>query len=214
MAGYIVGRLYAWPEFTEDGSDTWVIHVGDPAFCMRVIHRPEDLMPTGDIPDLYFPLQSDARYALGNMLFLDPNPMEMADVAKLVAGAIDAIEDAAVLASLDTGGPLFDPVPRMVHEEDQHAGFVIGTYYDSDAGSIAGDAEIVAHIGLPPFVLRRCDLNEEDIPNDDIWASIEGEQVLGDLRWLSHIACAPEELRYLAETAAEAFRDHLEARSY
>ena len=109
MAHFIVGRLFGWPEFAEDGDDVWLIHIDEPTFFLRVIHRPEDLVPTGNLNDLYFPLVDDSRYAVGNLIFIEPRPADPRDVAQLVAVAIDAIQHEDVARLLAFANRPFNP---------------------------------------------------------------------------------------------------------
>ena len=206
MSGFIIGRLYAWPEFAEDGEDIWLVHLDDPTFFMRVIHRPETGLPSGDVRDLAFPLTSDSRYALGNLMFVEPSPVDTHELATLLAGAIEAIHDETVATLLGLAGRPFAPVPDLLVQEDLPSGFVVGIFCDT-----SGDIDVarwIAHVGLPPFAMRVSDLTEEeDLANDDIWATVEGETVLSHLVWLSSVGCAEDEIRYLATTGAEILRE-------
>ncbi len=55
--------------------------------------------------------------------------------------------------------------------------------------------------------MRISDLTDEDVEADDVWASLSGGAVLTHPRWLSAIGCDPDELRHLAQTAAEVVRE-------
>ena len=109
MAEFIVGRLFGWPDFSEDGNDVWIIHLDDPGFLMRVIHRPEDSLPSGELSDLYFPLKSDSRFAVGNLIFLEPRQADPRTVAELVGSAIEAIGDEEVARRLSFASLGFKP---------------------------------------------------------------------------------------------------------
>ena len=65
----------------------------------------------------------------------------------------------------------------------------------------------MVHIGMPPFILKLSDLNMEDIDNEDIWATVDGEHVLTHLQWLSSMSCDRDQLRAIAEDGAEVIRD-------
>jgi hypothetical protein len=49
--------------------------------------------------------------------------------------------------------------------------------------------------------MRVCDLTNEDLAPEDIWASFEDGNVLGHLQWLTSLACERDDLRLRAETA-------------
>lgn len=227
MAYYIVGRAYGWQEFAEEGQDVWLIHVGEPVFFMRVIERPEIEVPSGEVEDLAFPLESDSQFALGNLTFFEPRPAEPRKLATLVAGAIEAIHDPTIRRLIGLRERPFDPPPVNVWREDIPRGFVIGALYVIDEDDIATSAEEGAfgideprelgdaiedtlwlvHIGMPPFVLKLSDLNAEDVENEDIWATVDGEHVLSHLQWLSSMSCDRDQLRAIAENGAEVIRD-------
>ena len=81
-------------------------------------------------------------------------------------------------------------------------------YNDGCPGIGMDVARWIAHVGLPPFAMRVSDLTEEeDLANDDIWATVEGETVLSHLVWLSSVGCAEDEVRYLATAGAEILRE-------
>ncbi len=206
MAEMLVGRLYSWPEFAEDGQDVWLIHLGEPAFFLRVIRRPERGLPSGDVADLAFPLRSDPGFALGNLKFLDPGEADPAELARLVAGAIDAVNDVQVIERLALDEHPFDPAPDQIVAEDLPRGYVVGVMYEAGSGRLE-ENWWVAHIGLPPFLMRISDLTDEDVEADDVWASLDEGVVLSHPRWLSAIGCDPDELRHLAQTAAEVVRE-------
>lgn len=209
MAHFIVGRLFGWPEFAEDGADVWLIHIEEPTFFLRVIHRPEDLMPTGDLNDLYFPLMDDSRYAVGNLIFVEPRPADPREVAQLVARGIDAVHHAEVGRLLALESRPFDPSSAELQPEDVPVGFVAGVFHDSENGDT--DAmPWVAHLGPPPFAMRVCDLNDEDLEPDDIWANAGDGYALAHLHWLSSLASDRDDIRFLAETAAGIVTDAVE----
>ena len=206
MEGIIVGRLYGWPEFAENGREVWAVHIGDPPFFLRVAHRPEDYVPSGELWNLSFPLENDSRYALGNLMFFEPRSTDPRAVATLVAGAIEAIHDPKVLARLAVDTLPFDPTSAEIQTEDVPLGTVVGVLYDPDDGTLDA-APWVAHVGMPPFAMRVCDLNEEDLEQEDVWASIGTGDVLAHLQWLSSIACERDDLRHIAETIADTVRE-------
>lgn len=206
MEGIIVGRLYGWPEFAEDGREVWAVHIGNPPFFLRVAHRPEDYVPSGELWDLSFPLEHDSRYALGNLMFFEPRTADPRDVATLVAGAINAVHDTEVLARLALDVTTFDPASADIQPEDVPIGTVVGVLYDPDDETI-DPAPWIVHVGLPPFAMRVCDLNEEDLEQEDVWASVGGGDVLAHLQWLSSMACERDDLRHLAETIADLLRE-------
>ncbi len=206
MEGIIIGRLYGWPEFAEDGHEVWAVHIGDPPFFLRVAHRPEDYMPSGELWDLAFPLETDSRYALGNLMFFEPRTADPRDVAALVAGAIEAIHDPAILERLSLDTLPFDPASADILPEDVPIGTIAGVLYNTESGSI-DIAPWVAHVGMPPFAMRVSDLNEEDLEPEDVWASIGGGDALAHLQWLSSLACDRDDLRHHAETIADMLRE-------
>lgn len=227
MAGYIVGRAYGWLEFAEDGQDVWLIHVEDPVFFMRVIIRPEAELPSGEVEDLAFPLETEPGFALGNLTFFEPCHTEPREFATLVAGAIEAIHDDTIRRLIGLEARPFYPPPLTVWREDIPTGFVVGALYMVDAEEIAADAAAgtlgddrphahgeaiedalwLVHIGMPPFVLKLSDLNMEDVENEDIWATVDGEHVLSHLQWLSSMSCDRDQLRAIAEDGAAIMRD-------
>jgi len=206
MPEILVGRLYSWPEFAEDGQDIWLIHLGDPPFFLRVIHRPETGLPEGDVTDLAFPLKSDPRYALGNLMFVEAREADMRQVARIVAAAIDAVndEDVAIRIALDRRP--FDPVPTLIVPEDLPQGFVVGVIYDSRTAATE-ESWWVAHIGLPPFIMRVSDASDPDVEEGDILAGVGETSVLSHPQWLTQVGCDGEELRHLATTAAQIVAD-------
>jgi hypothetical protein len=206
MSEILVGRLYSWPEFAEDGQDVWLLHLGDPPFFLRVIHRPETGLPEGDVTDLAFPLTSDPRFALGNLMFVEPRPVDMREAARIVAGAIDAVNDEGVALRLAFDTRPFDPVPALIVPEDLPRGFIVGVIYDSRTGATE-KSWWIAHIGLPPFVMRVSDAADEDVEEGDIWAGVGGTAVLSHPQWLTAVGCDDEELRHLAATAAQMIAD-------
>lgn len=206
MAEFIVGRLFGWPDFAEDGEDVWIIHLDDPVFIMRVIYRPEDTLPSGDLDDLYFPLEADSRFALGNLVFLEPRPADPRTVAELVGSAIEAISDEEVGRRLGFDTLPFDPSSVDIQLEDIPLGFVIGVLHESDT-TVTDDGPWVAHIAPPPFAMRVCDLTNEDLAPEDIWASLGDGNVLGHLQWLTSMACERGDLALRAETVAGVLED-------
>lgn len=206
MEGIIVGRLYGWPEFADDGREVWAVHMGDPPFFLRITHRPEDYVPSGEIWDLSFPLETDNRYALGNLMFFEPRSTDPGEVARLVAGAIDAIHNPDIMRRLSLDTLPFEPTSAEILTEDVPIGTIIGVLFDPEDGMI-DPAPWIAHVGLPPFTMRVCDLNEEDLEPEDVWASIGDGDVLAHLQWLSSLACEREDLRHHAETIAELLRE-------
>ena len=62
-------------------------------------------------------------------------------------------------------------------------------------------------IAPPPFAMRVCDLTNEDLAPEDIWASMDDGNVLGHLQWLTSLACDRDDLQLRAETAAGYFLD-------
>jgi len=209
MARFIVGRLFGWPEFAEDGDDIWLVHIDDPAFIFRVVHRPEDLLPTGDLTDMYFPLEGDSRYALGNLIFVEPRTTDPSELAQTVADAIDAIHNETIAERLALPRHPFRPSSAELYREDIPLGFLVGVYLDTEDG-LVDEAPWAIHLGPPPFALRACDLNDEDLEPDDIWATIGEGYALAHLHWLSSMASEREDIRVLAETAAGIVRDAAE----
>ncbi len=201
MAEFIVGRLFGWPDFANDGDDVWIIHLDDPGFIMRVIHRPEDTLPSGELSDLYFPLEFDSRFALGNLVFLEPRQADPRIVAELVGSAIEAISDEEVARRLSFEPLGFNPSSMEIQLEDIPLGFVIGVLHESDT-TVTDDGPWVVHVAPPPFALRVCDLTNEDLAPEDIWASLGDGNVLGHLQWLTSMACDRDDLQLRAETAA------------
>ena len=209
MAHFIVGRLFGWPEFAEDGDDIWLIHIEEPTFFLRIIHRPEDLMPSGDLNDLYFPLEHDTRYAVGNLIFVEPRPADPREVAQLVAMSIEAIQQEVVTRLLALPTRPFNPSSAELQPEDVPVGFVTGVFYDSDSGD-TDPMPWIAHLGPPPFAMRVCDLNDEDLEPDDIWANAGDGYALAHLHWLANLASDRDDIRFLAETAAGIEADAVE----
>lgn len=201
MAEFIVGRLFGWPDFSEDGNDVWIIHLDDPGFLMRVIHRPEDSLPSGELSDLYFPLKSDSRFAVGNLIFLEPRQADPRTVAELVGSAIEAIGDEEVARRLSFASLGFNPSSMEIQLEDIPLGFVIGVLHESDT-TVTDDGPWVVHVAPPPFAMRVCDLTNEDLAPEDIWASLGDGNALGHLQWLTSMACDRDDLQLRAETAA------------
>jgi len=206
MPKILVGRLYSWPEFAEDGQDIWLIHLGDPPFFLRVIYRPETGLPEGDVTDLAFPLKSDPRFALGNLMFVEAREADMREVARIVAAAIDAVNDEDVAVRLGLDRRPFDPVSALIVPEDLPQGFVVGVIYDSRTGTTE-QSWWVAHIGLPPFVMRVSDASDADVEEGDVLAGAGATAVLSHPMWLTQVGCDDDELRHLAATAAQILAD-------
>lgn len=206
MAEFIVGRLFGWPDFSEDGDDVWIIHMDEPVFIMRVIHRPEDTVSSGEMSDLYFPLESDNRFAVGNLVFLEPRPADPRTIAELVGSAIATINDAEIARRLNFASIPYNPSSVDIELEDIPLGFVAGVLHESDT-TVTDDAPWVVHIAPPPFAMRVCDLTNEDLAPEDIWASLSDGDVLGHLQWLTSLACERDDLLLRAETAAGLLED-------
>jgi hypothetical protein len=204
--GIIVGRLFGWPDFAEDGREVWAVHIGDPPFFLRVVHRDETYVPSGELWDVAFPLETDSRFALGNLMFLEPRSADPRSVASLVAGAIAAIHQPEVAARLSLDALPFDPASAEILPEDVPIGTIAGVLYDPDDAAI-DPAPWIVHVGPPPFAMRVCDLNEEDLEQEDVWASVAEGDALAHLSWLSSLACDRDDLRSIAETIAEMLRE-------
>ena len=58
--------------------------------------------------------------------------------------------------------------------------------------------------------MRVCDLNDDDLEPDDIWASVGDGYALAHLHWLSSMGSEREDIRVLAETAGGTVRDAIE----
>ncbi|MEQ8370826.1 MAG: hypothetical protein RIE31_06230 [Alphaproteobacteria bacterium] len=221
MAQILAGRLYGWPEFSDDGQDIWLIHLEEPGFFMRVVEPPaEDPDADGDgeedgdaaadglvrLPEARIAFANRSGLALGNLVFFEPRPADMAVVAQAIAGMVAAIEDDMVLDLIGITTRGYAPAQTRVELEDMPTGYLIGSLYDSDEG-LVGDDAWVAHLGPPPFALMASDITQEDVADEAIWATVDGDRVLTGLIWLSSLACAPEELRRIAGEAAALLRD-------
>ena len=200
MAEFLVGRLFGWPDFSEDGNDVWIIHLEDPVFIMRVTYRPEDSLPSGELSDLYFPLENDGRFAVGNLVFLEPRQADPRIIAELVGSAIETIQDEEVVRRLSFSSIPFNPSSMEIQLQDIPLGFVVGVLHESDT-VVTDDGPWVVHLAPPPFALRVCDLTNEDLEQEDIWASLGDGNVLGHLQWLTSLACDRDDLLLRAETA-------------
>lgn len=209
MTHFVIGRLFGWPEFAEDGDDIWLIHIAEPTFLLRVVHRPEDLLPTGDLADMYFPLENDSRFAVGNLVFFEPRPADPQEVAQLIAQAIDAIHDEEIAGRISLAERPFSPSSIEIQRDDIPLGFVSGALHDAENG-ITDDVPWVVHLGPPPFALRVCDLNDEDLEPEDIWANVGDGYALAHLHWLSSMASDRDDIRLIAETAGEVVADAVE----
>ncbi|MEK9661658.1 MAG: hypothetical protein VW644_07990, partial [Alphaproteobacteria bacterium] len=128
------------------------------------------------------------------------------EVASLVSGAIEAIHDIEVAERLSFDTLPFDPASADILPEDVPIGTVVGILFDPHDRTL-DTAPWVAHVGMPPFAMRVCDLNEEDLEQEDVWASLGTGDVLAHLMWLSSIACEREDLRHIAETIADLLRE-------
>jgi hypothetical protein len=216
MAQILVGRLYGWPEFSDDGLDIWLIHLEEPCFFMRVVEPLDDgdmadEDGTGDagVPDalVAFEMPNETGgLALGNLIFFEPRSADMADVAQAVAGMVAAMGDDIVRDLIAITARGFTPAQNRVERKDMPAGFLIGCLFDSDEGLVGDDAWIV-HLGPPPFALMATDITLDEVADEAIWATVDGDRVLTGLVWLSSLACAPEELRRIASEAAAQLRD-------
>ena len=209
MARFIVGRLYGWPEFAEDGDDIWLVHIDEPAFLLREVHHPEGTLPSGDLTDMYFPLNTDRRYALGNLIFVEPRTADPSELAQTVADAIDSIHNDEITERLALRNHPFRPSSAELQREDIPLGFIVGAYHDTEDGEVDSLPWIV-HLGPPPFAMRTCDLNDDDLEPDDIWATIGDGYVLAHLHWLSSMASERDDIRVLSETAAGIARDAID----
>ncbi|MGY8957270.1 MAG: hypothetical protein ACKVJT_09380 [Alphaproteobacteria bacterium] len=209
MARFIVGRLFGWPEFAEDGDDIWLVHIDDPAFFLRVVHRPEDMLPTGDLTDMYFPLLDEPQFALGNLIFVEPRTTDPSELAQTVADAIDTIHNEEIAKRLALKRHPFRPSSAELYREDVPLGFLVGVYHDTEDGT-TDEVPWVVHLGPPPFAMRVCDLNDDDLEPDDIWASVGDGYALAHLHWLSSMGSEREDIRVLAETAGGTVRDAIE----
>jgi len=209
MARFIVGRLFGWPEFAEDGEDIWLVHIDEPAFFLRVVNRPEDLIPSGELADMYFPLEDDPRFAIGNLMFVEPRNVDPSELAQTVAEAIEVLHNDQVAAQLELDRMPFRPSSAELYREDIPLGFLVGVYHDSDS-ELTDDLPWAVHLGPPPFAMRVCDLNDEDLEPDDIWATVGDGYVLAHLHWLSSMGSEREDIRVIAETAASLVRDAAE----
>ena len=164
-------------------------------------------MPSGELSDLYFPLASDARFAIGNLVFLEPRQTDPRTVAELVGSAIKVIADEEVARRLNFDSAVFNPSSFDIQLDDIPLGFVIGVLHESDT-TVTDDGPWAVHIAPPPFAMRVCDLTNEDLAPEDIWASMDDGNVLGHLQWLTSLACDRDDLQLRAETAAGYFLDN------
>ena len=55
--------------------------------------------------------------------------------------------------------------------------------------------------------MRVCDLTNEDLAPEDIWASLDDGNVLGHLQWLTNMSCERNDLRERAEIATTYITD-------
>lgn len=206
MSAFVIGRLYGWPDFAEDGQDVWVVHVGDPSFFMRVVRRPESALPRGDLAGLFFPLEGDTRWALANLVFFEPQTVQTRTIAQLVGGAIAAIHDPAVTGALALDRRPFEPAREEVRGEDVPTGFVAGVLYDDEQRALS-DTPFLVHIGLPPFATMVADVSRDELAEEDIVATIEADIVLAQPVWLSSLGCDRFELADIAGLGAELWRE-------
>jgi hypothetical protein len=98
-------------------------------------------------------------------------------------------------------------VPAYIEPQDLPRGFVVGVIYEPRSGMIE-QGWWIAHIGLPPFVMRVSEATDEDVEEGDVWASVTDQAVLTHPRWLSAVGCDTDELRHLATTAAAVIQDN------
>ena len=206
MAEFIIGRLFGWQDFSNDGDDVWIIHISDPVFIMRIIHRPDNTLPNGELADFYFPLETDNNFALGNLTFLEPRQADPRIIAELIEAAILSIYDEEVTRRLNFNSYQFNPSSINIQLEDIPLGYIIGVLFESDT-EITDDAPWVIHLAPPPFAMRVCDLTNEDLAPEDIWASLGDGNVLGHLQWLTNLACERNDLRVRAEIATTYISD-------
>ena len=206
MSNFIIGRLFGWNDFSNDGEEVWVVQIQDPTFTMRVIHRPTEEIPTGEMSDIYFPLRNDDDLALGNLIFLEPRPSDPRVIAGLVNEAINSIEDPDVANRLNLTQDNMNPSSADIHINDVPLGFIIGVMHDAEM-EINDDGPWIINLAPPPFAMRLCDLNNEDLDQEDIWASLGEGNVFGHLTWLTNLACSRDDLLSRSETAANYLLD-------
>jgi hypothetical protein len=135
------------------------------------------------------------------LIFLEPRQADPRTVAELVGSAIGAIGDEEVARRLSFASLGFNPSSMEIQLEDIPLGFVIGVLHESDT-TVTDDGPWVVHVAPPPFAMRVCDLTNEDLAPEDIWASLGDGNVLGHLQWLTSMACDRDDLQLRAETAA------------
>ena len=206
MAEFIIGRLFGWQDFSNDGDDVWIVHMSDPVFIMRIIHRPYDTLPNGELADFYFPLETDNNFALGNLTFLEPRQADPRIIAELIEAAIFSIYDKEVTRRLNFNSHQFNPSAINIQLEDIPLGYIVGVLFESDT-EIIDDSPWVIHLAPPPFAMRVCDLTNEDLAPEDIWASLDDGNVLGHLQWLTNMSCERNDLRERAEIATTYITD-------
>ena len=120
---------------------------------------------------------------------------EMSDTGALQIG------DEEVARRLSFASLGFKPSSMEIQLEDIPLGFVIGVLHESDT-TVTDDGPWVVHVAPPPFAMRVCDLTNEDLAPEDIWASLGDGNALGHLQWLTSMACDRDDLQLRAETAA------------
>jgi hypothetical protein len=113
-----------------------------------------------------------------------------------------SIYDEEVTRRLSFNSYKFNPSSINIQLEDIPLGYIIGVYYESDT-EITDDSPWIIHLAPPPFAMRVCDLTNEDLAPEDIWASLDDGNVLGHLQWLTNLSCERNDLRVRAEIAAE-----------
>ena len=100
----------------------------------------------------------------------------------------------------------FNPSAINIQLEDIPLGYIVGVLFESDT-EIIDDSPWVIHLAPPPFAMRVCDLTNEDLAPEDIWASLDDGNVLGHLQWLTNMSCERNDLRERAEIATTYITD-------
>ena len=100
----------------------------------------------------------------------------------------------------------FNPSAINIQLEDIPLGYIVGVLFESDT-EIIDDSPWVIHLAPPPFAMRVCDLTNEDLAPEDIWASLDDGNVLGHLQWLTNMSCEWNDLRERAEIATTYITD-------
>ena len=153
-----------------------------------------------------FNLRNDDDLALGNLIFLEPRPSDHRVIAGLVNEAINSIEDPDVANRLNLTQDNMNPSSADIHINDVPLGFIIGVMHDAEM-EINDDGPWIINLAPPPFAMRLCDLNNEDLDQEDIWASLGEGNVFGHLTWLTNLACSRDDLLSRSETAANYLLD-------